>query len=68
MTKEMYFNSGGVVTVESSLFHEIREKANRADMLESLLQDCMSTMDNCHAYDTDSYRAAQEFLYGGEEE
>ncbi|MBR9655778.1 hypothetical protein [Bacillus cereus] len=47
---------------------EYKALQERANTLESLLQDCMSTMDNCHAYDTEAYHNASNYLYGEDDE
>lgn len=41
---------------------------DRAERLQELLENCMSTMDDCYAYYTNSYREASEYLYGNDEE
>ncbi|ABY46843.1 hypothetical protein [Bacillus mycoides] len=49
------------------LVEDNNELTAKVDILTDLLQDCMSTMDNCHAYDTDSYHNANKYLYGEDE-
>ncbi|QWI73279.1 hypothetical protein ER45_030470 (plasmid) [Bacillus mycoides] len=44
-----------------------KEKAHSSE-LESLLSNCLSTMDNIHGYDYDSYREASAYLNGEEDE
>ncbi|PKJ52635.1 hypothetical protein [Bacillus sp. SN10] len=48
----------------AKLTEDNNELTAKVDTLTDLLQDCMSTMDNCHAYDTASYRNAHNYLYG----
>ncbi|MDA2128678.1 hypothetical protein BK703_16535 [Bacillus thuringiensis serovar silo] len=48
----------------AKLTEDNNELTAKVDTLTELLQDCMSTMGNCHAYDTDSYHNANRYLYG----
>lgn len=47
---------------------QIKAREDQVATVESLLQDCMSTMDNIHGYDYDSYHAASRYFSGDDSE
>ena len=47
---------------------QIKAREDQVATVESLLQDCMSTMDNIHGYDCDSYHAASRYFNGDDSE
>ncbi|EJP81134.1 hypothetical protein [Bacillus cereus] len=47
---------------------KIKEQEGRIGDLECALSGCLSTMDNIHGYDYDSYREGMRVLNGEDEE
>jgi hypothetical protein len=50
------------------LQQELQKEKTHSSELESLLSNCLSTMDNIHGYDYDSYQEARNYLYGDDDE
>ncbi|MEC0037185.1 hypothetical protein P4L29_22575 [Bacillus cereus] len=55
------------MTVEA-MQAKIKEQEQRINDLECALSGCLSTMDNIHGYDYDSYREGIQVLNGEDEE
>lgn len=56
-----------IVKSKDELIEENFDLKKRVSILENLLYDCLSTMDDIHGYNYDSYVNASDYLHGEED-